>query len=148
MRSFCHPDHGITEQTYRLPLMICGLILSSRPPSAALRAGSAASFAAPLSVTPSAVEGSTRSDLSAPHAPSYDCQSRLQSLQLGWSDANKATFFARRHDLLCFSRSMASRISTYSTKKECRVDEQLKIYRLTSIRVGGSPSTTLLQSHR
>jgi hypothetical protein len=28
------------------------------------------------------------------------------------------------------------------TKKECRVDKQLEVYRLSSIMVGGSPSTT------
>jgi hypothetical protein len=29
-----------------------------------------------------------------------------------------------------------------STKKECRIDKQLEVYRLSSIMVGGSPSTT------
>ena len=42
---------------------------------------------------------------------SSECQSRLRSLHLELSDSIRATFFSRRQALICFSRSIATRIS-------------------------------------
>ena len=56
-------------------------------------------------------EGSTRSHLSERCDGSFRCQSKPRSLHWGLSDSSKATFFSRRQDLICFSCSIASRMS-------------------------------------